>query len=97
MDFLFFRRDQRDGYAFFQSEASAGNYYPLVTGIIIKDEKEDLQMSIVTDRAEGGGSIRDGQIEIMVSSHSETHLVYSYSIFRFIDVLPLMTVLVYPR
>ncbi|UJR27289.1 hypothetical protein I4U23_008584 [Adineta vaga] len=60
------KRDQRDGYTFAQSEASAGNYYPLVTGIILKDEKKDLQMSIVTDRAEGGGSIQDGQIEIMI-------------------------------
>jgi hypothetical protein len=33
---FFIRRDQRDGYTFSQSEKSAGNYYPLVTGIIIK-------------------------------------------------------------
>ncbi|CAF1239524.1 unnamed protein product [Rotaria sordida] len=59
-------RDQRDGYRFKQSEKSAGNYYPLVTGIMIKDEKQDLQMSIITDRAQGGGSINDGQVEIML-------------------------------
>ncbi|CAF3366114.1 unnamed protein product [Rotaria sp. Silwood1] len=59
-------RDQRDGYRFKQSEKSAGNYYPLVTGIMIKDEKQDLQMSIITDRAQGGGSIKDGQVEIMI-------------------------------
>ncbi len=33
---FFIRRDQRDGYNFSQSEKSSGNYYPLVTGIIIK-------------------------------------------------------------
>ncbi|CAF3662360.1 unnamed protein product [Adineta steineri] len=59
-------RDRRDGYNFTQSEPSAGNYYPLVTGILMKDKKQDLQMSIVTDRAQGGGSIYDGQIEIMI-------------------------------
>lgn len=31
-----------------------------------QDEKQDLQLSVVTDRAQGGGSIQDGQIEIMV-------------------------------
>jgi hypothetical protein len=80
---LFIRRNQRDGYTFSQSEKSAGNYFPLVTGILlkvrrkkrkrviinkkIKDETKDLQLTVVTDRAQGGGSIRDGQIEIMVS------------------------------
>ncbi|CAF4185154.1 unnamed protein product, partial [Adineta steineri] len=65
-------RDRRDGYNFTQSEPSAGNYYPLVTGILMKDAKQDLQMSIVTDRAEGGGSIRDGQIEIMIHRRVST-------------------------
>jgi hypothetical protein len=79
------RRDQRDGYKFTQSVKSAGNYYPLVTGILIKvrasgrkriaqddvsmlfqDDKQDLQLTVVTDRAEGGGSIQDGAVEIMV-------------------------------
>ncbi|CAF0757101.1 unnamed protein product [Adineta ricciae] len=60
------KRNQRDGYNFTQSENSAGNYFPLVTGILLRDKKKDLQMSIVTDRAEGGGSVQDGQIEIMI-------------------------------
>ncbi|CAF3219791.1 unnamed protein product [Rotaria socialis] len=65
-------RDQRDGYRFSQSETSAGNYYPLVTGIIIKDEKQDLQLSVITDRAQGGGSIKDGQVEIMLHRRTMT-------------------------
>jgi len=42
MKFLVFftRRDQRDGYYFMQTEKSAGNYYPLVTGIVIKVRRE---------------------------------------------------------
>jgi hypothetical protein len=40
ISFFFLRRDQRDGYNFTQSEKSAGNYYPLVTGIIIKVRRE---------------------------------------------------------
>ncbi|CAF1488980.1 unnamed protein product, partial [Adineta steineri] len=65
-------RDRRDGYNFTQSEPSAGNYYPIVTGILMKDKKQDLQMSVVTDRAQGGGSIRDGQIEIMIHRRVST-------------------------
>lgn len=60
------RRDQRDGYTFTQSIKSAGNYYPLVSGIVLKDVKEDLQLSVVTDRAQGGGSIEDGAAELMI-------------------------------
>ena len=32
-----------------------------------QDTKEDLQLSVITDRAEGGGSIEDGAAELMVS------------------------------
>ena len=34
--------------------------------MIFQDEKQDLQLTVVTDRAEGGGSIQDGAVEIMV-------------------------------
>ncbi|CAF4198082.1 unnamed protein product, partial [Rotaria magnacalcarata] len=43
-----------------------------VTGIIIKDEKEDLQLSVITDRVQGGGSIEDGQVEIMLHRRTLT-------------------------
>ncbi|CAF4688271.1 unnamed protein product [Rotaria sp. Silwood2] len=69
-------RDQRDGYRFKQSEQSAGNYYPLVTGIMIQNAQQDLQMSIITDRAQGGGSIKDGQVEIMVSENVMIRFFY---------------------
>lgn len=41
-----------------------------------QDAKDDLQLSVVTDRAQGGGSIRDGQIEIMVSSKSRIPFIF---------------------
>ena len=37
----FIRRNQRDGYNFTQSENSAGNYFPLVTGILLKVRKRN--------------------------------------------------------
>lgn len=47
-------------------EPVAGNYYPLTTGMYIKDETKDIQFSVLTDRAEGGASLENGEIELMV-------------------------------
>ncbi len=45
-------------------EKVASNYYPITTGIYIKDAK--YQLNVVTDRAQGAASLQDGQIEVMV-------------------------------
>ncbi|PKA54016.1 alpha-mannosidase [Apostasia shenzhenica] len=42
----------------------AGNYYPVNLGIYVVDGKHEL--SVLTDRACGGSSIQDGQMEIML-------------------------------
>lgn len=34
--------------------------------ISIKDDKSDRELFVLNDRAQGGGSINDGQAEIMV-------------------------------
>ena len=59
-----------------QSEYVSGNYYPINSRIFIRDEAgEDenifirdasRQLTVVTDRSQGGSSIEDGSIEIMV-------------------------------
>lgn len=46
-------------------EEVAGNYYPVTSKISIKDH-EGLEMAVLTDRAQGGSSLRDGEIELMV-------------------------------
>jgi lysosomal alpha-mannosidase len=46
------------------NETVAGNYYPINSRIWIKDANR--QLTVLTDRSEGGGSIRDGSIEVMV-------------------------------
>ncbi|CAF2909045.1 unnamed protein product [Rotaria sp. Silwood2] len=46
------------------AETVSGNYYPINSRIWIKEE--DRQFTVLTDRSEGGGSIKDGSIEIMV-------------------------------
>lgn len=41
-----------------------GNYYPVTTDISINDD--DLDLTVFTDRAEGGSSLKDGDIELML-------------------------------
>ncbi|XP_020217055.1 alpha-mannosidase isoform X1 [Cajanus cajan] len=63
-DFLKRVRDHRDDWPLQVNEPVAGNYYPLNLGIYIKDKKSEL--SVLVDRATGGGSIKDGQVELML-------------------------------
>lgn len=44
----------------------SGNYYPVTAKISLKDEEKLLKLSVLTDRAEGGTSLKDGEIELMV-------------------------------
>lgn len=47
-----------------QSEPVAGNYYPINSRAYIKDDVD--QLTVVTDRSQGGGSIYNGSLEIML-------------------------------
>lgn len=58
-------RDFRPTYKVNLEEDIAGNYYPVTTRIMIKDN--NTQFSVITDRAQGGTSLKDGQVELMVS------------------------------
>ena len=54
---------------FNQTEPVSGNYYPINSRIFIRDEYADVtsrQLTLVTDRSQGGSSINDGNIEVMV-------------------------------
>jgi hypothetical protein len=39
------------------------NYYPVTTAIAIRDDK--LQMTVMNSHTQGGGSLKNGQIELM--------------------------------
>ncbi|CAF4699968.1 unnamed protein product [Rotaria socialis] len=56
--------DYRPTWNYTVNENISGNYYPISSRIWIKDEQR--QLTVLTDRSEGGGSIHDGSIEIMV-------------------------------
>lgn len=48
------------------SQRIACNYYPVTSKISIRDDDRNLEAAILTDRAQGGSSLSDGQIELMV-------------------------------
>ncbi|KAK5925893.1 hypothetical protein CgunFtcFv8_021508 [Champsocephalus gunnari] len=58
------RKDFRPSWTLRQSEPIAGNYYPINSRAFIKDEED--QLTVVTDRSQGGGSIHNGSLEIML-------------------------------
>jgi len=59
-------RDYRPTWTLNQTEPVSGNYYPINSRIYIQDMSKNAQLTILTDRSEGGGSIRDGEIEILI-------------------------------
>ncbi|CAG2176880.1 unnamed protein product, partial [Oppiella nova] len=60
------RRDYRPTYNLTVTEPVSGNYYPVTSRIAIRDDRNDLQMTVLNDRAQGGTGYREGQIEVMV-------------------------------
>mmetsp|Transcript_897 Transcript_897/g.1222 ORF Transcript_897/g.1222 Transcript_897/m.1222 type:complete len:1115 (-) Transcript_897:41-3385(-) len=48
------------------SEPVAGNYYPINAMVALEDEAANVQLTVITDVAQGAASLQDGNIEIMV-------------------------------
>ena len=44
------------------TEPVSGNYYPVNSRILIKDTDSGDELSVLTDRSQGGASIKDGQV-----------------------------------
>ncbi|XP_027356605.1 probable alpha-mannosidase At5g13980 isoform X1 [Abrus precatorius] len=63
-DFIERVRDYRKDWDLEVNQPVAGNYYPINLGIYLKDKSREF--SILVDRAVGGSSIVDGQLELMV-------------------------------
>lgn len=59
-------RNYRPTFNYTITEPISGNYYPVNSRIALRDEEHDRQLTILTDRSQGGGSLNDGQLEIMV-------------------------------
>ncbi|KAK9948402.1 hypothetical protein M0R45_003981 [Rubus argutus] len=69
-DFIKRVRDYRSDWSLSVNEPVAGNYYPFLVffplnlGIFTSDKK--YEFSVLVDRATGGASIKDGEIELML-------------------------------
>ncbi|KAH9288550.1 hypothetical protein KI387_032667, partial [Taxus chinensis] len=63
-DFLKRVRNYRADWNLSVHEVIAGNYYPLNLGIYLKDN--ETEFSVLVDRAIGGSSVFDGQLELML-------------------------------
>ncbi|KAK1310707.1 hypothetical protein QJS10_CPA08g00415 [Acorus calamus] len=63
-DFLKRVRDYRSDWDLQVNQPVAGNYYPINLGIYMEGNRTEL--SVLVDRAVGGGSILDGQVELML-------------------------------
>ncbi|XP_063974588.1 lysosomal alpha-mannosidase isoform X1 [Diachasmimorpha longicaudata] len=59
-------RDFRPTWKLNLSEPIAGNYYPVTAKISLRDEEKQLRMSVLNDRAQGGSSMRNGELEVMI-------------------------------
>ncbi|CAG2183227.1 unnamed protein product, partial [Oppiella nova] len=47
-------------------ESVSKNYYPIYERSFIQDHQKDIQLTVLTDRAQGGSSEADGQLELMI-------------------------------
>lgn len=64
------RLDHRPTWAYDKHQAVAGNYYPVTAAIQIKDDDRSAALSVLTDRAQGGTSLTEGAVQLMV--HRQT-------------------------
>lgn len=58
------RKNHRDTWQIKLEEHTAGNYYPVTSKIALQDAQ--TRMAILTDRAQGGTSLNDGSLELMI-------------------------------
>lgn len=61
-------KDYRPTWDLKLEEPISGNYYPVTSKIAIKDEAKKLKLNVLVDRAQGGSSLHDGTIELMVNT-----------------------------
>ena len=59
-------RNKRRTYKIEVTEPAAGNYYPINSAIYIEDKKTNLRMTLMNDRSQGGTSLTNGTIEMMI-------------------------------
>ena len=59
-------RFHRDTYEINLTEPVASNYFPVDSRIAIQDRAAGVQLTVLTDRSQGGSSMNDGEVELMI-------------------------------
>ncbi|KAG5887528.1 hypothetical protein JTB14_022140 [Gonioctena quinquepunctata] len=60
-------RNERRGYTYDHTvEPISSNYYPVTSRIAMRDELRQLEVAVLNDRSQGGSSLADGQLELMI-------------------------------
>eukprot|EP01087_Luapelamoeba_hula_P010477 TRINITY_DN2776_c0_g1_i2.p1 TRINITY_DN2776_c0_g1~~TRINITY_DN2776_c0_g1_i2.p1 ORF type:complete len:1012 (-),score=176.54 TRINITY_DN2776_c0_g1_i2:20-3019(-) len=68
-EFMRRQRDFRPTYKLNNTEPVADNYYPINTAAYLEDTSAPnggVRFTIITDRSQGGGSLSDGEMEVML-------------------------------
>ncbi|XP_067673704.1 lysosomal alpha-mannosidase-like [Haliotis asinina] len=60
------RRNYRETWSLNVTSPVSGNYYPVTARMFLRDEERNIQLTVLTDRCQGGSSLSDGQMELMV-------------------------------
>lgn len=60
------RRNSRPTWNQTFDEVISSNYYPVATKIFLQQPERKLKLSVFTDRSEGGTSLQDGELELML-------------------------------
>lgn len=61
---IYRKRNSRPTFEYTDEEPQAGNYYPVPSKIVLTDGNK--KFSILNDRGQGGSSLDDGDVELMV-------------------------------
>lgn len=72
------KRNQRSSWNLTLTEPVSSNYYPITSSIAVRDAVH--QATVITDRPQGGTSIEDGILELMVNLW---RLYYCYILYYY--------------
>ncbi|VDN38778.1 unnamed protein product, partial [Gongylonema pulchrum] len=61
-------RNHYPSFPYTNDEPVSGNYYPVTSRIFIRDSQ--TQLTLLTDRSQGGTSLNDGELELMLHRRS---------------------------
>lgn len=59
--------NKRPDFDFASDQVVSSNYYPVNSAIVIVDKNDDIQLTVMNDRPQGGSVIDKSSIELMVN------------------------------